>query len=105
MTKDRAQPRNTPWGRPNSVRVIAEGIVFYETPSHGGFWLSPERVTTMPPALRDFVPFAGANWYEEDCDWAIVALAFPQFFSTDQQQQAARSIQRWKPELHARLTA
>jgi hypothetical protein len=43
----------------------------------------------MPAALRAIVPFAHRNgytegnmprWYEEDCDWAIVALAFPDDF-------------------------
>jgi len=37
----------------------------------------------MPGPLRHFQPFAGANWYEEDCDWCIVALAFPEFFGSD----------------------
>ena len=48
--------------------------------SHGGYYVSPARVASMPEPLREFKPWAGDNWYEEDCDWCIVALAFPQFF-------------------------
>jgi hypothetical protein len=53
----------------------------------------------MPKALREFKPFAGPNWYEEDCDWAIVALAFPQFFPEDYQPAALATLRSYKPEL------
>jgi hypothetical protein len=97
------RPAETPWGHPDSVREIAPGIIHYETPSHGGFWLSPERVAEMPPCLRAFKPFAGANWYEEDCDWSIVALAFPQYFRDDAIAAALATVRHYKPELFAEL--
>ena len=75
---------NTPWGKADGSKVIADGIVAYHTPSHGGLWISDERRTQMPDELRNIPTFAGGNWYEEDCDWAIVALAFPQYFPNDQ---------------------
>jgi len=70
----------TPWGIADSVTEVAPGITFYSTPSHGGYHLSPERRAAMPPAIRDKETFARGNWYEEDCDWALVALAFPAYF-------------------------
>lgn len=76
-------PSNTPWGKPDHIKVKAPGIVWYSTPSHGGFWLSPERVDQLPPALAAVKPWAGPGWYEEDCDWSIVALAFPGLFAQD----------------------
>lgn len=94
----------TPWGHPDTVKEIAPGIIRYDTPSHGGYYVSPERVLTMPKPLREFKPFAGPNWYEEDCDWAIVALAFPQFFPDDQ-GSAYATLKAWKPELYDQLMA
>jgi hypothetical protein len=72
---------HTPWGAADTVRTIADGIKKVSTPSHGGFFVSPERMVDMPAGLAAIQPFAGKNWYEEDEDWAIVALAFPEHFS------------------------
>jgi hypothetical protein len=96
-------PTHTPWGHPQTTKEIAPGIVHYTTASHGGFYLSPERVAAMPKALREFKPFAGANWYEEDCDWAVVATAFPQFFKPEEVKAAHATLKGWKPELYAEV--
>lgn len=67
---------------PDSVRVIAPGILFYSTPSHGGYWVHPDVRATWPAKLQAFVPFNGhIGWYEEDSDWAIVCLAHPDLFA------------------------
>src|SRR5262249_10518127 len=71
---------NTPWGFAQHVFDVAAGITSIQTAGHGGILLSPERRAMMPPAIRDIQTFAGGNWYEEDCDSALVALAFPQYF-------------------------
>lgn len=102
---NREQPVQTPWGLPDTAREIAPGIVFYSTPSHGGYWLSPARVAAMPKPLRDFQPFAGANWYEEDADWAIVALAFPQFFPAEAVRMASVTLMHYNPELYEQFVA
>jgi hypothetical protein len=98
-------PTSTPWGHPDTVTEIAPGIVFYSTSSHGGYWLSDTRVAAMPKPLHDYQPFAGSNWYEEDCDWAIVALTFPQFFGTDAIPAALVTIKHYKPELYEKVVA
>ena len=72
--------KRTPWGDPQSSLELAEGIIFYSTARHGGIHLDRTRRNAMPPALRALETFAGGPWYEEDCDWAIVALAFPDAF-------------------------
>jgi hypothetical protein len=82
---------------------MAPGIVCYSTPSHGGYWLSPERVAEMPKPLREFKPFAGPNFYEEDADWSIVALAFPQLFPADAIPAALATLKHYKPELYAQV--
>jgi hypothetical protein len=38
-------------------------------------------VNAMPFGLGAVPTFAGACWYEEDCDWAIVCLAYPALFA------------------------
>lgn len=104
--KRRSKPVvETPWGPAQHIREIAPGIVSYSTASHGGIHLSPERIAEMPKPLQKFVPFGGeqrgpGRWFEEDCDWAVVALAFPQFFTDDDHAAALATIRSYKPELY-----
>jgi len=103
-------PVQTPWGPSQTATEIAPGIIAYTTASHGGYWLSPERIASMPKCLRDFVPFGGpqsgpGRWYEEDCDWAVVALAFPQFFPADAIPATLKTLERYKPELYKQVVA
>ena len=72
---------SSPWGTPDNQHELAAGIISLDTSSHGGIWISAVRRAAMPAALRQIETFAGGNWYEEDCDWAIVALAFPDAFT------------------------
>ena len=82
----------TPWGTADDRHVIAEGIVFYSTPSHGGVRLSDDRLAAMPAALKDFRPWAGLPWFEEDSDYSVVVLAFPEFFTPSMVASAARMV-------------
>jgi hypothetical protein len=108
---ERAKPvMDTPWGPSQTSKEYAPGIVFYSTASHGGFRLSEARVATMPKCLREFVPFGGKQsgsgmWLEEDCDWSIAAIAFPQFFKPEDTQAALATIKGWKPELYEQVVA
>ncbi len=70
----------TPWGISDSVHFIAPGIVSYSTPSHGGIHLSDERMADIPDRLRGLNKYGGGSWFEEDCEWSIVVLAFPDCF-------------------------
>lgn len=72
--------RYSPWGAPDNVEVIAPGVTRIDTPSHGGYHLSSDRLAALPKALRSLPTFAGTGWYEEDCDWIIPVLAFPDLF-------------------------
>ncbi len=100
---------HTPWGRPDFTREIAPGIVRYDTPSHGGFYVSPERVAEMPKSLRDFQPFTKTSgpgrWFEEDIDWTIVALAFPQFFEQDVVRFAGNALKSYRPDVFEQFVA
>jgi|GEM_PF-3080935 len=62
----------TPWGTADSVHRYPDGVTFVSTPSHGGFKVPPKLNRRIPPPLRN-----EDGWYEEDCEWAIVALFHP----------------------------
>ena len=83
---------NTPWGRSDHKEEIAEGITFYGTPSHGGIKLNSARNKQIPEYMR-----SADNWYEEDCDWAKVAVIFPEHF-VKSYAQALDSLRNWNPE-------
>jgi hypothetical protein len=91
-------PMNTPWGvSQGAPEVLAPGIVSYSTASHGGIWLDPEHLEKVPAAWRG-ARFSGSQtspWFEEDCDWALVALTFPEAFSADAQALAKRAFAHW----------
>ncbi len=70
----------TPWGPSQGSTVIADGIVRHSTAGHGGIVLSEERFAAMPECIKAVTPWAGRLAYEEDQDWALVALAFPEHF-------------------------
>ena len=89
----------TPWGRADHEHVYAEGIVFYGTPSHGGFKLDRERNAKVHPALRE-----GGGWYEEDCAWAKVAYTFPDVFPETERDSAVRTLKEWYPNEYEIVT-
>jgi hypothetical protein len=94
---------NTPWGQSQEQQQLAPGLVRYDTASHGGYHVTEPALGEMPAALRAIKPFAGAGWYEEDCDWAIVALAFPQYFGSFAVHAAVQTVRGWNPAATAWL--
>lgn len=88
---------STPWGASQLATIYAEGIVAHMTAGHGGFRLSAERNARIMPALR-----IGSGWYEEDDAWAIVALTFPDLFTSYERRLADRTIRdKWPDEWEA----
>ena len=65
-----------------------------QTASHGGFYLDAEMNAQVPEAWRvaTFNDLGLAGWYEEDCDWCLVALTFPQHFTVSQMADAYRTF-------------
>ena len=96
-------PTYSPWGAIQSREQVADGIESISTASHGGYWLSRERRASFVARFPDFTPFAGLPWFEEDCDWAAVVLAFPIAFNGeahDQAKQLVCSMAAWQPDRH-----
>ena len=73
------------WGAVQQVSKHARGIRFLSTASHGGFALSPGRVSEM---IDKGLP--GKRYYEEDCEAVLVYLGFPELFAD--KQEIAQSI-------------
>ncbi|MBP2449813.1 DUF7007 domain-containing protein [Rhizobium leguminosarum] len=93
---------NTPWGASQGATIYAEGIVSHSTADHGGIKLSTERNRLVHPMLRQ-----NSGWYEEDVEWAIVALTFPRLFTAYEQKCADRTIRESIPDaweaIHGRV--
>jgi len=66
----------TPWGVVQSIEHIVEGIVFVDTPSHGGLWLSRRRAAALPDGYQPFTCPETRQWAEEDIDAPMVACFF-----------------------------
>ena len=60
--------KTTPWGEAQTAEELAPGIISYSTSSHGGIWLSAERRQQLNYD-KNFL--RTAEWWEEDCDWAV----------------------------------
>ena len=86
----------TPWGMADSRENYAPGVSFYSTPGHGGFRVTGAALARIPAQLRQ-TAYAPRGWYEEDCDWAIVALAFPELFTESERDQAQETLRRYMP--------
>lgn len=90
---------STPWGRAQWVTRCGRGINLYSTAGHGGFKVSKGLNATMPDCLR-----IDDGWYEEDCDYARVVLAFPDRFNEGLVAAARDSLKRWNPKAYAEFT-
>lgn len=83
----------TPWGLSQDATAYAEGVVFHSTASHGGFHLSDERNTLIDHRLRRHY-----GWYEEDAEWAIVAMTFPDLFTNLERRLADQTVKDSRPD-------
>ena len=94
--------RSTPWGASQHATIYANGIVFHTTSGHGGFHLSAARNVKVLPTLRN-----ASGWYGEDAEWAIVALTFPDVFTTYERRCCDETVRNTRPveweQIHGRL--
>lgn len=91
----------TPWGPAEHTKDIGGGILRVDTPSHGGYFVPPALNVLVPSIWREssFNKQAMNGWYEEDCDWFMVALTFPMQFPK-QATQPAEQARKWFTERH-----
>ena len=65
-----ATTMHTPWGCPQDIEELAEGIWRVSTAGHGGLKLSRERWEELPDLVRDTM--LNPTFAEEDCEEPIV---------------------------------
>lgn len=71
----------TPWGESDNMHVTSvPGVIFYETPSHGGFYVPSKLLGKIPKVMQAYAArWSGSfNWYEEDVAALIVVHTWPQ---------------------------
>jgi len=78
---------NSPWGPVQYRRMIAPGVVFAESASHGGARPSKELQARIPEHRR-----TRDGWYEEDCEVAYLVVSLPELFHPDQVDYANKTI-------------
>ena len=95
----------TPWGTAQSAEEVGPGIIRYSTASHGGYFLNAVANAKVSSILKKatFCAQGMKGWYEEDCDWAIVAFTFKEFFDSKQYQAAINSLENYHQDAWQKL--
>ena len=86
----------TPWGKAQDKSVYGRGVICYSTPGHGGFHVSKGLNPKVPEPIRQ-----ASGWYEEDCEWAFVALRFPEVFPPEAQEHALMVCEHYYSDQYA----
>ena len=70
---------HTLWGPSQESKRIMRGVMWYSTASHGGYHVATSHISEIAEPLRSIgqSDSVGGKWYEEDCDWSVVALTWP----------------------------
>jgi hypothetical protein len=94
------KPTSSPWGAIQDAEQVFAGVWQVSTASHGGFYLSAERREAMPQKYiqASFNGQGRTGWFEEDCDWSLVCLSFPEEWREWRGEKADRDFE------HARRT-
>ena len=89
----------TPWGSPQDVEELAEGVLRVATAGHGGLVLSRKRWNSLPVEVR--ASFFNATYAEEDFEEPI-ALALLGIGTESHRERAIRIAEhdlRYAPAL------
>lgn len=89
----RPSDKKTPWGRSDGYIDYGDGVERHTTPSHGGFWVPKRLNKSIPDSYR-----RSNGWYEEDCEWAKVAVSLPHLFTDRERRTADRILRDWFPD-------
>lgn len=83
----------SPWGSVQQSKEYAKGVTFVSTAGHGGFKLDRTHNAKIPLVFRN-----KGGWYEEDCEWAKVAITFPELFNEEMNALAHKTAKNWFPD-------
>ena len=88
----------TPWGKADHVRDLGPGAMQVATPGHGGVKLSAARNRAVHESVR-----SNDGWYEEDCEFHVVAFAHPDL-EFESPEAAAAGMKSWFPDQYEAIT-
>jgi len=89
----------TPWGAAQYAETVAPGIGVVGSAGHGGTKLSAQRNRAVHPEWRQ-----KGGWYEEDDEWAIAAITFPEAYSPQHVEAAHRLTKDYFPDAYEKVT-
>lgn len=93
---------STPWGLADWVHQISNDglIISVGTSSHGGIGVS--NTVPMAEHFRALgIKSTSHLWFEEDCAWSCVTIAFPQYFDQKTIDAAKQTLCNWFPDAFA----
>lgn len=86
-------PTRTRWGGVDWSEELGPGIWSVATPGHGGICLSSQRAGALNAEIPGWnSPYSSHFELEEDCDWALVALVWPELFEANALEGAVLTI-------------
>ena len=88
----------TPWGVSQTQTSFGDGITCHDTASHGGFHVEAAQNKLIPAYMR-----RAGGFYEEDCEWSIVATVFPAGFTAGNLACAKSTFRNWYPEAYEKF--
>lgn len=95
-------PKMSPWGMVTDRKEVAPGVWWVATASHGGLYVSAQRLAAMPAEFtvpNDFYGYTskcGMQWFEEDCEFYRVVMSFPDLFERPTREHARTIYQSRK---------
>ena len=90
----------TPWGNADRISYLNDErtVIRVQTSGHGG--IGVQIGVEMPKHLDVGMLEGQWRWFEEDQDWAIVALAFPACFDEKSVQGAKETVRNFSPSIY-----
>ena len=100
------RPAYCPWGAIQEATEVLDGIWLLSTASHGGFHVSQERLDASE-FLKEWTYLSfnrqgTGGWFEEDCDWCFIPLAFSDEWKAargergeEEIKEAKRTFDQW----------
>jgi len=89
--------KSSPWGIVQDEEVIADGIIYVSTASHGGIWVDRALLPRITDEMKDYAEYwsGSSQWFEEDCAAQCVVVSFPEYFPADQVERAWATVKRY----------
>lgn len=92
----------SPWGHIQTEEWLIPGVQTITTAGHGGFKVTERKLEDMPEYLAECA-FPEPGYFEEDCNWALVVLAFwSEFAGTDWRKFAVPTALHYYPKQYAK---